>query len=129
MSYRAVMVIDLNSNADRIFNQLIHRLLKADTRFVINYGGAGSGKSYTQTQREIIAAIEKKETILVIRKVGSTLRHSVIDLFLAILSDWGFTDLFTYNKSDYTITFFNGSRVLFKGLDDPEKIKSIACIS
>lgn len=113
-----------------VFNSLLYKLQTAKTRFVINYGGSGSGKSYTQTQWEIIKALQSKETILVTRKFGTTLKHSVIALFHQILTDWNLTELYTENKSDQVITFpHNGSQLIFKGLDDTEKIKSIAGIT
>lgn len=116
--------------APELFNPLFHRLKKADTRFVINYGGSGSGKSFTQTQHEVIKAIQRKETILVTRKYASTLKHSVIALTRRILTDWNLAHLYTENKSDQVFTFaHNGSQIIFKGLDDTEKIKSIAGIT
>ena len=122
---------DLNLEFDAaLFNRLFHDLQKAQTRFVINYGGSGSGKSFTQTQNEIIKALQGKETILVTRKYASTLKHSVIALTRRILTDWGLAELFTENKSDQVFTFpHNGSQIIFKGLDDTEKIKSIAGIT
>ena len=123
------MLIDFKTNADKIFNKLFYDLLKAVTRFVLNYGGAGSSKSYTQTQIEIVKALKKKEKILVIRKVNTTLKHSVISLFTSILNSWGLQEMYTENKSLQTIVFSNGSEIIFKGLDDSEKIKSIAGIT
>ena len=123
------MLIDFKTNADKIFNQLFYDLLKAVTRFVLNYGGAGSSKSYTQTQIEIVKALKKKEKILVIRKVNTTLKHSVISLFTSILNSWGLQEMYTENKSLQTLVFSNGSEIIFKGLDDSEKIKSIAGIT
>lgn len=123
------MLIDLETYQDQIFNNLIGNLQSAKTRFVINYGGAGSGKSYTQTQYEIIRCLQNKERLLVIRKVNTTLRDSVISLFVSILNNWKLSEIFEENKTVQTITFANGSQILFKGLDDPEKIKSIAGIT
>ena len=124
------MQIDFSKNADKIFNPLFYRLQKTNSRFVINYGGAGSSKSYTQTQHEIIKAIQSRETTLIVRKYASTLRHSVIALTKRILSTWDINDLYTENKSEQVITFpHNGSQIIFKGLDDTEKIKSIAGIT
>ena len=123
------MIIDLNKHRDEIFNPLIGTLQKSDKRFVINYGGAGSGKSYTQTQHEIIRCLQKTEKLLVIRKVGTTLKDSVVALFVSILNSWGLEDFYTENKSTQFIQFTNGSQILFKGMDDPEKIKSIAGIT
>lgn len=123
------MLIDLNRHKDELFNPLIGKLQKANKRFVISYGGAGSSKSWTQTQYEIIRCLQRKEKLLVIRKVSTTLKDSVISLFVTILNSWGLQDLFIENKSTQFIRFTNGSEILFKGMDDPEKIKSIAGIT
>jgi len=123
------MLIDLDTHKEQLFNSLISTLQKSDKRFVINYGGSGSGKSYTQTQHEIIRCLQKKEKLLVIRKVASTLKDSVISLFTTILNQWGLVDYYTENKATQFIKFVNGSEILFKGMDDPEKIKSIAGIT
>ncbi|MCK9592694.1 MAG: PBSX family phage terminase large subunit [Methanoregula sp.] len=120
---------DFTVNADKIFNPLFQKLQKANTRFVLSYGGSGSSKSWTQTQYEIIRALQSKETILVCRRYASTLKHSVIALFSRILADWQFRDLYTENKSDKVFFFVNGSQIIFKGMDDTEKIKSIAGIT
>lgn len=123
------MLIDLQTHQDSLFNNLITKLQKANTRFIINYGGAGSSKSYTQTQHEIIKCLQRKEKLLVIRKVNTTLKDSVISLFTTILNNWGLSQLYTENKTLQFIQFANGSQILFKGMDDPEKIKSIAGIT
>jgi phage terminase large subunit len=120
------MIIDLNKYKDELFNPLIYDLQKSNKRFVISYGSAGSGKSVTQTQHEIIKCLSNKEKLLVTRKVGSTLNDSVISLFMTILSQWGLSEFINENKSRQFIDFANGSQVLFKGMDDAEKIKSIA---
>lgn len=100
-------------------------------KFLVLYGGAGSGKSVFATQK-IIARLmsETPHKFLVIRKVGTTLRNSVWDLFLKIIADEGLSEFFEINKSNFEITCkLNGNKVLFKGLDNPEKIKSIADIT
>lgn len=43
----------------------------------------------------------------------------------SILSDWHLYEQCKINKTDLTIELPNGSLFLFKGLDDPERIKSI----
>lgn len=123
------MIIDLQTHQNELFNPLIGTLQKSDKRFVINYGGAGSGKSFSQTQHEIIKCLQKHEKLLVIRKVASTLKDSVISLFTSILNSWGLQDYYTENKATQFIKFANCSEILFKGMDDPEKIKSIAGIT
>lgn len=123
------MLLDFEKHQNELFNPLIGTLQKSDKRFVVNYGGAGSGKSFSQTQHEIIRCLQKPEKLLVIRKVASTLKDSVISLFTSILNSWGLQDYYTENKATQFIKFANGSEILFKGMDDPEKIKSIAGIT
>jgi len=123
------MIIDLNKYKDELFNPLIYDLQKSNKRFVISYGSAGSGKSVTQTQHEIIKCLKSNEKTLILRKYGTTLKDSVVSLITTILDTWKLNALYTHNKSDQHIKFINGSEMLFKGLDDPEKVKSIAGIS
>lgn len=98
------------------------------TRINVFYGGAGSGKSYFITQKLCIKALAEKRKILVVRKVGSTLKDSVWALFNDVLSQIG-NPIESINKTDLKITLFGGSEILFKGLDDSEKIKSITDIT
>ena len=119
------MNLDFDQYKNELFNPLIYDLQDASTRFVISYGGAGSGKSYTQAQHEVMHAIEKKEVILVIRKFGTTLGDSVIRLVNHVISEFDLSGIVTENKTIKTHTFTNGSQIIYKGLDDPEKIKSI----
>lgn len=98
------------------------------SRVNVYYGGAGSGKSHFVVQKLCIKALQMERKLLVIRKVGSTLRDSVWTLFLRVLGELGGV-VKAVNKSDFTITLINGSVFLFKGMDDREKIKSIDDIS
>lgn len=123
------MIIDLKTNKDQLFNNLLYDLQEAKTRFVLSYGSAGSGKSVTQAQHEIIKNLESHEKTLVIRKVATTVKDSVVALVISILNSWGMQPYYTHNKTDQHIRFANGSEMLFKGFDDPEKIKSIAGIT
>lgn len=96
-------------------------------RLEVYYGGAGSGKSHFATQKLALKACQSKRKILVIRKVGNTLRDSVWSVFLTVLNQ--LKCIQSLNKSEYTITLINGSVFIFKGLDDQEKIKSISGIT
>ncbi len=98
-------------------------------RLEIYYGGAGSGKSYGACQKVLLKALNRRRKVLVIRKVGATLKHSVFQLFLDLIVQSGFSTLAKVNRSDFQISLYNGSQFIFKGLDDPEKIKSITGIT
>lgn len=56
------------------------------------------------------------------------MRDSCFALIKSILSDWQLYEECNINKTDLTIELPNGSHFLFKGIDDPERIKSITNI-
>lgn len=103
-------------------------LLDYTTRYNVFYGGAGSGKSYFVMQKIIIKALQYKRKVLVIRKVGNTVRDSTWALFSELIYRMSKV-IESVNKSEYTVNLINGSVFLFKGFDDPEKIKSIQGIT
>lgn len=98
-------------------------------RFEVYYGGAGSGKSYFITQKILVKALRNKRKVLIMRKVGSTLKDSVWQLVIDTLSQFQILGFCKVNKSVFTIELPNGSILLFKGMDDSEKIKSITGIT
>ena len=91
----------------------------------VYYGGAGSGKSHGACQKVLLKAMNNRRKVLVIRKVGATLKHSIFQLFLDLLAECGVSSWCSVNQSNFQITMPNGSIFIFKGLDNPEKIKSI----
>lgn len=97
------------------------------SRYLVLKGGGGSGKSIFAGRKVIERAIsEWRHRILVCRKVGKTLRESCFQQLLAQISEH-YPDLEKrVNKTDMTITFpHNESQIIFTGLDDVEKLKSI----
>lgn len=98
-------------------------------RFNVFYGGAGSGKSHFVVQKLIFKYLKySNRKCLVIRKVGNTLRDSIFAEFKSVLADWQLYSSCDIRETLLTIDLPNGSQFIFKGLDDPEKIKSIANI-
>lgn len=114
----------------KCFNEAyLPQLENYDSRFNIFYGGAGSGKSHFVFQKMIFKYLKYgNRKCLVVRKVSNTLRDSCFALVKSILSDWKLYEQCKVNKTDLTIELPNGSHFIFKGMDDPEKIKSIANI-
>lgn len=100
-------------------------LLTVDKRYSVVYGGAGSGKSVFCAQKVIIRCFNSKQRYLIVRKVARTLRHSVFARIVGQLSEWGLLGHARVNKSEMYIQFSNGSELIFSGLDDVEKMKSI----
>lgn len=95
---------------------------------IVLYGGAATGKSKFATQMMTIKAFTEKRKILVVRKVARTLKDSIWADFLDTIDSFSMGEHIKINKSNFTLTFPNGSQILFKGMDDPEKIKSISGI-
>lgn len=121
--------VKLNINK-AIFNDVyLPYLNDYSRRYNIYYGGAGSGKSVFIAQKLILKALKDKRKVLVVRKVGRTLKDSVFDLIIETLKKWQLYNGCKVNLSTYTVELANGSLFLFKGMDDSEKIKSITDIS
>lgn len=118
------MTIDL-SGIEKIVNPIYYPLFKNTSRYLVLYGGAGSGKSKFAGQKVLVQCLLQKHKILVVRKVANTLRNSCFSMLCSYIYEWGLEGIFKINKSEMTMTCFNGSVILFKGIDDPEKIKSI----
>lgn len=73
----------------------------------------------------MIDVLKGGRNYLVCRQVGRTIRKSVFNEIKKVITDFSVKDLFTVNQSDLVITCKNGYQILFSGLDDSEKIKSI----
>jgi len=112
------------------FNEAFYPFIQDyDHRFEVYYGGAGSGKSHFIAQKLLAKALVYERKVLIMRKVGSTLKDSVWQLVLDTLCTLGLLQYCSVNKSTFTINLPNGSILLFKGMDDSEKIKSIVGIT
>jgi len=95
-------------------------------RFLVLMGGGGSGKSIFAGQKILERArTEPGHRILVVRKVARTLRDSCFRQLVGQIGDYYPDDAVKINRSDMRIFFPNGSEILFSGLDDVEKLKSI----
>ena len=100
-----------------------------DCRIEVYCGGAGSGKSYGAMQKMLLKAMNEVRTVLVVRKVAKTLYHSVFRLTVDLLLESGMYPYAQIKRGDGEIHLANGSKFIFKGIDDPEKIKSITGIT
>ena len=103
-------------------------------------GGYGSGKSYHIAFKIILKLLNEKRKALVVRQVYDTIYESCYDLICEILEDMNllavdFNEFKKKNnkcvalKSPLRIRFPNGSQIIFKGMDKPEKVKSVNGVS
>ena len=121
--------VDL-SNPD-LYTEVFWKIQKCKKRFVVNFGGSGSSKSVSQHQLELINIMESKHHTLFIRKSATDIKDSCFELFKSIAKDWEITHLFHWRYSNSTREIeckHSGRKILFRGIDDPEKVKSIVGI-
>ena len=100
-----------------------------DYKFQFLVGGYGSSKSYHVALKILLKALEEKRTILVVRNVFATLKDSCYSLFEEIAIDLEIYNHMKFTKSPLEIKLPNGSRIIFRGLDNKEKLKSIHNVS
>lgn len=120
-------------NPSRVFNKHIYDKLTDYSTFTeIHYGGASSGKSHGVIQKVVFKSLQAwkyPRKVLFLRKVGSSVYDSIFEDVKQCLEAWGLLGACKVNNSAYRIELPNGAQFIFKGLDDPEKIKSIKGIS
>ena len=101
-------------------------------------GSYGSGKSHSIAQKIILKLYSEKRKACVIRQVYDTHKESTFDLLKQILDDMGLLaeegtrkhkTKVCCKQSPLEFRFPNGSRIIFKGMDSTEKIKSLNGVS
>ena len=108
-------------------NETFFTLFWDKSRYLVLKGGGGSGKSIF-AGRKILERVtsESGHRFLVCRKVGRTLRDSCFNQLITQLHDYYPDVRFKANQTDMRITFpATNGEILFSGLDDVEKLKSI----
>ncbi len=108
-------------------NEAFLPLFFDDHRYLVLKGGGGSGKSIFAGRKVLERCVaERGHRFLVCRKVGRTLRNSCFQQLLGQIGRY-FADVpVNVRHGDMTIVFpESGSEILFSGLDDVEKLKSI----
>lgn len=109
-------------------NKTFLPLFADEHRYLVMMGGGGSGKSIMAGRKLLERCrLEGGHRFLVVRKVARTLRQSCWQQLVAQASDLDLNA--EVNVSDMTMRFPNGSEILFSGLDDVEKLKSIYSIT
>ena len=98
-------------------------------RFLLLYGGRGSGKSRAVAQALVILMLVGRYRIALVRKVFDTIRDSQLQEIRDVLDGWGLDRYFAYTVTPLKITCKRtGSTCIAKGFDKAEKIKSLASI-
>ncbi|WP_286910731.1 PBSX family phage terminase large subunit [Clostridium sp. UBA1652] len=114
----------------KVFNPIYYkRQFKNNNRYQIYFGGSSSGKSFSLAQRTVLDVLNGKRNYLIVRNVQSTIKRSCLNEITKAISAFKVNEYFEVNKTDMIITCkLNKKQILFCGLDDVEKIKSITPI-
>lgn len=100
------------------------------SRYFVEVGGAGSGKSHFLAQKHLLRVAYSMEAgvrqkFFCFRKTIPAARKSLFPLFKHYLAEWDFKRLIeSINQTEMVFRFLDGSEIICTGLDDPEKIKS-----
>lgn len=110
-------------------NERFFPLFFDESRYLVLKGGGGSGKSIFAGRKVLERCVsEPGHRWLVVRKVARTLRESCFEQLKnqAQAHYAEAVDFIPHGKGgDLYLRFKNGSEILFAGLDDVEKLKSI----
>lgn len=108
-------------------NERFFPLYFDDSRYLVLKGGGGSGKSIFAGRKVLERCVtEPGHRFLVCRKVGKTIRESCFQQLIGQFDEsYSHSHDMRINRSDMRLRFDNGSEIIFTGLDDVEKLKSI----
>ena len=110
----------------RTSNDVFLPLFFVRSRWLVLMGGGGSGKSHFAARKLVERCVsEAGHRILVTRKFFNSLRLSCYALLCDEIQTYYPDCGAVMTVSPMRITFPNGSVILFAGLDDVEKLKSI----
>ncbi|MBQ3802919.1 MAG: PBSX family phage terminase large subunit [Oscillospiraceae bacterium] len=114
-------------NISTNFGQISAAALKHRYTHYEVFGGRGSLKSSWTSLTVIRLLMEHPDLhALVLRKVANTMRDSVYAQYIWAIGQLGVSDYWEARKSPLELIYRpTGQRVLFRGADDPMKIKSI----
>lgn len=102
-----------------------------ESRYLVLFGGAGSGKSVFVSQKIVSRVVsEPGHVFLCARKVAKTIAESIYSELKQRIIEFGLLEQFIINKSTHSFThILTGNRIICTGLDEPEKIKSISGVT
>jgi len=127
--------MDINlEKLEEVTNPTFFPLFMNQDRYLVLWGGAGSGKSYFCAEKTLVRILrgmenDIKHKALILRKTKPAARASVFTLFMEYIDKWGLRPIIKVFYVTMTFRFANGSEIICAGLDDPEKIKSIQGIT
>lgn len=118
---------NLSSVIGPAFYPVVHDIIDNKHTHYDFSGGRGSLKSSFASIMVVLLLVQNKDThALVLRKVGNTLRDSVYAQYIWAIDKLGMSHLWAAKVSPLELIYKpTGQKIMFRGADDPMKIKSI----
>lgn len=115
-----MITIDLRKK----MNPAFHPDLFNQSRYLVEYGGAGSGKSHFCAEKLLFRCLtERNHRFVGIRKTTPAIRISSWTLLKDKANDWGIS--YHPNEQIMSMKLGKNSEIYCRGLDKAEKLKSI----
>lgn len=120
------MNIDINIST-KIFNKVYIPYLEYYDKFLlIFYGGSSSGKSKFVAQRNIYNLLKGGRNYLILKKTAASSQQSTFAEYKKVIQEWNLEKYFKITENPLRILCkLNGYGMVFQGMDNPEKKKSI----
>lgn len=120
------MEVKLSNIIAPSFFDVHHHLINYDYTHYWFAGGRASTKSSFISIEIILGIMKDKEAnAVVLRKVSNTLKDSVFNQLIWAIDKLGVSKYWQINKSPLEMVYLpTGNRILFRGSDDPQKLKS-----
>lgn len=101
--------------------------LVAEPDIELLWGGRDSGKSRHIAMQLLIDCMRLPYfRCVLVRKVFNTIHDSQWQLLKDIATEWGVDHLFTFKEHPLEIQCINGNKFICRGMDDPNKLKSVS---
>lgn len=119
--------VEVDLSNPLLYNDIYIPLLHTDKRYIILYGGRDSAKSYFAAQKVLIDTINNAYSrFILLRKIYGSIKDSQYQTIIDLIEDYMLLDYFKITKNPLEITCtMNGNKILARGLDKPNKTKSI----
>lgn len=120
------MKMKMTSKITSNFHDVARKSLDKDILHIVCKGGRGSGKSSTIAILMVIMIKVFAVNGVCIRKTDNTLEQSVYEQIKWAIYELGLGKEFKFNKSPLKITYIpRGNYIVFRGAQNPERIKSL----
>jgi len=110
----------------KLVNKPFHSIFENRDRYLFLWGGRDSGKSVSARRKLIFRCLsEKYFRCILIRNTYESIRDSQYQGIIDDIQNLGLSQLFTNTVNPLEIKCINGNKFLCRGLDKPEKLKSL----